>query len=104
MRYLLLLCVLGCVTHARSLENVEYSQVSGEPLKMDGYIPEGKGPFPAAILVHGGAWVTGDKERSVRPLFKPLTDGGMAWFSINYRLARGNSPDSLISIETFSAQ
>jgi alpha-L-fucosidase 2 len=69
---------------------------------MDGYIPEGKGPFPAAILVHGGAWVTGDKERSVRPLFKPLTDGGMAWFSINYRLARGNSPDSLISIETLT--
>ena len=99
---MLLLALVGCVTSARSLENVEYSQVSGEPLKMDGFIPDGKGPFPAAILVHGGAWVTGDKARSVRPLFKPLTDGGMAWFSINYRLARGANPESLISIETMT--
>jgi alpha-L-fucosidase 2 len=102
MRYALLVAVIGCVAQARALENVEYSQVAGEPLRMDGYIPDGKGPFPAAILVHGGAWVTGDKSRSVRPLFKPLTDGGMAWFSINYRLARGSSPESLISIETLT--
>jgi alpha-L-fucosidase 2 len=96
------MALAASVTQARALENVEYSQVGGEALKMDGYIPEGKGPFPAAILVHGGAWVTGDKTRSVRPLFKPLMDGGMAYFSINYRLARGSSPESLISIETLT--
>lgn len=102
MRYLLLLPLAMSILQARALQDVEYAQVSGEPLHMDGYIPEGKGPFPAAIIVHGGAWVTGDKTRSVRPLFKPLTDGGMAWFSINYRLARGNSPESLISLETLT--
>jgi alpha-L-fucosidase 2 len=54
---------------------------------MDAHVPEGDGPFPAVVIVHGGAWVTGDRKRSVEPLFKPLTDAGFAWFSISYRLA-----------------
>ncbi|MEI9813910.1 MAG: alpha/beta hydrolase [Acidobacteriota bacterium] len=103
MRYLCLLSLAAALAPARSLENVQYGQNGSEPLTMDGYIPEGTGKHPAAILVHGGAWVSGDKARSVRPLFKPLSDGGMAWFSINYRLARGNSPDALISIEGLTA-
>jgi alpha-L-fucosidase 2 len=55
---------------------------------MDAYVPEGRGPFPAAIIVHGGAWVSGDRRVNVEPLFQPLEDAGFAWFSISYRLAR----------------
>jgi alpha-L-fucosidase 2 len=56
-------------------------------LALDASIPEGDGPFPAAIVVHGGGWVRGDKRTDVEPLFKPLSDARIAWFSINYRLA-----------------
>lgn len=88
---------------AMSYSDVEYAKVNGQPLLLDAYVPDAPGPHPAAIIVHGGAWVTGDKGRSVRPLFEPLAGAGYAWFSINYRLARGMNLDSLISIETLSA-
>ena len=99
MRCCLLLMLAAGLVAGRSLADVEYAEVQGQPLRMDGFIPEGKGPYPAAIIVHGGAWVTGDKARSVRPLFKPLTDSNIAWFSINYRLARGANPESLVSLD-----
>ncbi|MEO5925160.1 MAG: alpha/beta hydrolase [Bryobacteraceae bacterium] len=103
MRFASLLCLSTALLSARALQDVEYAQVSGQSLRMDASIPDGPGPYPAAIIVHGGAWVTGDKQRSVRPLFKPLADGGIAWFSINYRLARGNDPAALVSLEGLAA-
>jgi|tagenome__1003787_1003787.scaffolds.fasta_scaffold20925215_1 acetyl esterase len=69
------------------LKSVEYSRVDGAPLYFDAAIPEGPGPFPAAIIVHGGGWVRGDRLTEVQPLFTPLTDAGIAWFSIDYRLS-----------------
>ncbi|MBK9171087.1 MAG: M20/M25/M40 family metallo-hydrolase [Bryobacterales bacterium] len=56
-------------------------------LTLDAYVPAGDGPFPAAIIVHGGGFTRGDKQTFVKPLFEPLAAGGVAWFSINYRLA-----------------
>jgi alpha-L-fucosidase 2 len=56
-------------------------------LYFDAQIPEGSGPFPAAIIVHGGGWVRGDRLTEVEPLFAPLTKAGFAWFSIDYRLS-----------------
>jgi acetyl esterase len=103
MRLVLLLCMVTTFVSARALQDVEYGQAAGQSLRMDASIPDGPGPYPAAIIVHGGAWVTGDKQRSVRPLFKPLTDSGIAWFSINYRLARANDPASLISLDGLAA-
>lgn len=67
--------------------NIEYSQAAGTPLYLDAAIPEGPGPFPAAIIVHGGGWVRGNRRTDVTPLFHPLTHAGIAWFSIDYRLA-----------------
>ncbi len=99
MKRALLLLTAAALLQARSIQDVEYAQAPGQALRLDGYIPDGPGPYPAAVIVHGGAWVTGDKSRSVRPLFQPLADGGVAWFSINYRLARGSDPTSLISLE-----
>lgn len=99
---LLVLAAAGLVS-GRSLENIEYSQAAGQVLRMDGFIPDGPGPHPAAIIVHGGGWVAGDKVRTVRPLFKPLADANIAWFSIEYRLLRGDSPEALISMEGVAA-
>jgi acetyl esterase len=55
-------------------------------LKMDAYIPKGRGPFPAVIIAHGGGWEAGDKVTYATPIFEPLAKAGFAWFSIDYRL------------------
>jgi acetyl esterase len=55
-------------------------------LKLDAYVPPGKGPFPAVIIAHGGGWEAGDKVTYVTPLFEPLARAGFAWFSVDYRL------------------
>jgi alpha-L-fucosidase 2 len=73
--------------HAEDLKDIEYAQAGKVSLRLDAHIPDGKGPFPAAILVHGGAWVTGDRINNVRPLLEPLSNAKFAWFSISYRLA-----------------
>jgi acetyl esterase len=72
---------------AEDLKDIEYGQAGKVTLRMDAHIPDGQGPFAAAILVHGGAWVAGDRVNNVRPLLQPLSDAGIAWFTISYRLA-----------------
>lgn len=72
---------------ARVLNNVEYTRVDGNSLRFDAALPASTAPTPAAILVHGGGWMAGDRRTDVQPLFKPLEDAGIAWFSISYRLA-----------------
>ena len=72
---------------AEIYKNVEFRQVEGITLRLDASIPNGGGLFSAAIIVHGGGWVGGNRRIDVAPLFQPLTDAGIAWFSIDYRLA-----------------
>ena len=67
--------------------DIEYAQIGGVSLKLDACVPAGRRLAPAAIIVHGGGWVRGDRRVDVEPLFKPLTEAGIAWFSISYRLA-----------------
>jgi alpha-L-fucosidase 2 len=67
--------------------DVEFAQVGGERLTLDVFVPDGDGPFPTCILVHGGGFMRGDKQTFIKPLFEPLGKAGFAWFSINYRLA-----------------
>ena len=40
--------------------DITYGIASGEELKLDISVPEGDGPFPVCILVHGGGFTTGD--------------------------------------------
>ena len=89
-----LLISMTTIAAAEVHRDVEYSQAEGMSLRLDASIPEGDGPFPTAIVVHGGGWVRGDRWLDVAPLFKPLLDAGIAWFSISYRLATGARRDS----------
>ncbi len=84
---LLIMATLALSGSSETRENVEYGQAGGVSLRMDVHIPEGRGLFPAAIIVHGGGWIKGDRKHTVEPLFQPLTAAGFAWFSISYRLA-----------------
>ncbi len=67
--------------------DVEYSRPNGKPLLLDIHVPDGPGPFPAAIVVHGGGFDQGTKRSYVPPLLEVLTKVNYAWFSIDYRLA-----------------
>ena len=76
--------------------DVEYGRQNDKPLLLDLHIPDGPGPFPAAVLVHGGGFDGGSKSTNVRPLFEPLSHAGFAWFSIDYRLApAARFPDAM---------
>jgi acetyl esterase/lipase len=68
--------------------DIEFRQVAGESLKLYAHIPEGPGPFAAVIVVHGGGWTARSKQASfIKPFFPLLDESGLAWFSIDYRLA-----------------
>jgi acetyl esterase len=66
--------------------NIVYARPGGVPLSMDANLPEGRGPFPAVVVVHGGGWEAGDKLTYVSPVLSLLSQTQFAWFSIDYRL------------------
>lgn len=88
-------CVLGRAVEPGLHSDIEYGMAAGVSLRLDASVPEGDGPFPVAILVHGGGWSDGDKANvgsvgrgaDISPWFAPLTAAKFTWFSINYRLA-----------------
>src|SRR3954467_10823120 len=66
---------------------VTYATHDSVALAGDLYLPQGAGPFPALVGVHGGGWVQG-----VRSQFqywgKYLAEHGVALFAVSYRLAK----------------
>ena len=78
--------VLGAAVDFEVKRDIEFCQIDGVSLRMDASVPKRGADVPAAIVVHGGGWVRGDRRTEVEPLFDPLNDAGFAWFSIDYRL------------------
>ena len=71
-----------------TLRDVEYGTAGGERLLLDVSTPDGEGPFPVVVLVHGGGWSGGDKAGGdIGPWFELFNRTPFVWFSINYRLA-----------------
>jgi acetyl esterase len=89
MRIALLACISSATLLAAAIDqkDVEYARPGGKPVLLDLHVPDGAGPFPAAVLIHGGGFDEGSKSTNPRPLMQPLADAGFAWFSIDYRLA-----------------
>ncbi len=57
--------------------------------KLDAWLPPSRfpAPHPAVLLIHGGAWQSGDKAgEKIRQTAETLTASGYAVFSINYLL------------------
>lgn len=73
------------VPEPRMTADITYGQADGVDLLLDAYVPAGEGPFPVALVVHGGGWASGDKQADL-PLLDELAQR-MTVFSINYRLA-----------------
>lgn len=55
---------------------------------------------PVLVQVHGGAWVTGDKEGQAYPLMAHLVERGWVVVSVAYRLSpRSGWPDHIIDVK-----
>jgi len=85
--FALLSSLLTLSTADLDRKGVEFTRPGGKPVLLDLHVPDGPGPFPAAILVHGGGFDGGSRSTNVRPLFDVLAGAGYAWFSIDYRMA-----------------
>lgn len=66
--------------------NLVYASPAGEDLLLDAYLPPGDGPFPAVLVVHGGAWRLGNKGQ-LSAYARALGENDIAAFAIDYRLA-----------------
>jgi len=75
---------LSSPTAAPGLLDLAYSDRSTRNT-LDIYRPEGKGPFPVLLDIHGGGFLTGDKRDLKVP--QQVLDRGIAIARINYRLS-----------------
>jgi acetyl esterase len=64
---------------------VAYCEVDGRELTLDVMVPQGEGPFPVLVYLHGGAWVWGSPTH--RKLTYRLADQGFLTLCVDYRLA-----------------
>ena len=69
-------------THA----NIAYATVSPTQV-VDIFTPEGEGPFPLLLNIHGGAFRMGSKEMLDAPVARKFLAAGIAVASVNYRLS-----------------
>ncbi len=70
----------------KTRNNIFYEKNEEFELLCDLYLPEGDGPFPCVLAIHGGAWKFGDKIQMLRHAWK-LAAAGYVVVSINYRHA-----------------
>jgi acetyl esterase/lipase len=68
------------------LDGVPYRTVDGQILTCDLYVPQGEGPFPTVLFVHGGGWSGGDRKQ-LRRQASFLAERGFFGMAIDYRLA-----------------
>src|ERR1700746_3663486 len=67
-------------------EDLEYLRPQGAaPLLARFYRPDGAGPFPAVLEVHGGAWTMGDRLNNVA-ICEYLAARGIVMLAIDFRM------------------
>ena len=79
----------------RVLAGVPYAAIPGiRPLELDLWLPEGDGPVPLVVFLHGGGWRMGGRS-SAGPMFagaeptpfEQVASAGVGIASIDYRLS-----------------
>ena len=73
----------GDAPAGQSWRSVTFPSLDGTPIQGWLATPEGTGPFPTIIDIHGGP--TGAQMESFTPGGQAWIDHGFAWFSVNYR-------------------
>ena len=67
-------------------KDVVYGNSGGEELKLDLAVPEGTGPFPCIVCIHGGGWARGNKSIYDKTV-TTLAEKGYVAVTVEYRLA-----------------
>lgn len=73
-------------THPPKYADLSYATLSPTQ-KLDIYLPEGSGPFPAVFMIHGGGFRFGDKQGWSASIGKALLESGYALVGVGYRLS-----------------
>lgn len=80
------------------VSDVEYRRDGSHSWLARIFQPQGGGPFPTLLQVHGGAWSNGDRTRN-DPINRALTASGLLIAAIDFRQAPSNPyPASLVDI------
>jgi len=62
-----------------------FKRIGQRALEATLYVPDGEGPFPAVVSVHGGAWTTGDRFGTA-DLDAALCGAGIAVLAADFRM------------------
>ncbi len=66
--------------------DVIWASPGGRDILLDASWPEGDGPFPVLVWIHGGSWEFFSKEAN-EGLARFITNRGYVVFNVNYRMA-----------------
>jgi acetyl esterase/lipase len=78
--------------------DLEYQRSAGGPLLARIYQPEGSGPFPCIVDVHGGGWGSGDRLNNAL-MNQSLAQSGIVIAALDFRLApQGAFPASVADV------
>lgn len=69
-----------------SVDDVVYAKRGDRELKLDIVRPDGPGPYPAVVCIHGGGWSSG-RRRDMRFMQEALARRGYVTISPEYRFA-----------------
>lgn len=72
-------------TAAHRVHEIAYCRAADTDLAATLYVPDGPGPFPSVVNVHGGTW-TGGNRFSNEPIAMYLAGHGIAVLSIDFRM------------------
>lgn len=72
-------------TYEVATTDIEYARPDGVALLARMYLPQGEGPFPAVVEVHGGAWVMNDRLANAA-IDQPLAASGVVVMAVDFRM------------------
>jgi acetyl esterase/lipase len=72
------------MSHQITIEDVEYLRHDGAPLLARLYRPQGAGPFPIMVELHGGAWCRSDRLADT-VIHEPLARSGVIVAALDFR-------------------
>ena len=84
-------------SHEFTTRDVEYLRHGDRRMMARLYVPQGKGPFPAIVELHGGAWCNGDLNEC-NTYAEAFARAGLAVAAIDFRHAADGYPTSLADI------